>query len=304
VRRAASLAAAFLVVAAPAAHAAFPGRNGRIAFQRIDRHASHLFTLNLAGGIPRPFAPRVDDGREPAWSPAGTMLAFQRARTGTLALARSDGTRVRALTVGQGVDTTPAWSPDARFIAFASDRNRLGGQADLWMIDRLRRVPRPFLTTPTGELSPAWSPDGRWIAFASARDGDAEIYKVRPTGGLPIRLTKNDDTEDEPAWSPDGRRIAFVSDRSGQPEIYTMRADGSRVRRLTRNPLSDQDPAWSPDGRFIVFARGPNQLLPNPPSGHFHLWVMDADGSGRHQITWLTGFDDVQPDWQPLKSAR
>jgi TolB protein len=228
------------------------------------------------------------------------MLAFERARTGTLALARSDGTHVRALTVGQGVDTTPSWSPDGRFIAFASDRNRFGGQADLWMIDRLRHVPRPFLTTPTGELSPAWSPDGRWIAFASDRDGDAEIYKVRPTGGLAIRLTKNDDTEDEPAWSPDGRRIAFVSDRSGQPEIYTMRADGSHVRRLTRNPLSDQDPAWSPDGRFIVFARGPNPLLPDPPPGHFHLWVMRADGGGERQITWLKGVDDVQPDWQPL----
>ena len=63
------------------------------------------------------------------------------------------------------------------------------------------------------EVSPDWSPDGDRLAFASDRDGDFEVYTMKPDGSRVRQLTANTASEDEPSWSPDGRTIAFTSDR-------------------------------------------------------------------------------------------
>jgi WD40 repeat protein len=84
-------------------------------------------------------------------------------------------------------------------------------------------------------------------------------------------------------------RIAFVSTRDGNSEIYTMNADGTAVTRLTSDPRQEHDPAWSPDGRRIAFTRAGNF--------GFELWIMNADGSGQHQIAPPQSFSD--PSWSP-----
>ncbi len=49
---------------------------------------------------------------------------------------------------------------------------------------------------------PSWSPDGQWIAFHSNRDGDFEIFIMRPNGSDLRQITDNDIGDLEPAWSP------------------------------------------------------------------------------------------------------
>jgi Tol biopolymer transport system component len=49
---------------------------------------------------------------------------------------------------------------------------------------------------------PTWSPDGQWIAFHSERDGDFDIYIMRPNGSDLRRLTDNDDSDMQPSWLP------------------------------------------------------------------------------------------------------
>jgi len=138
--------------------------------------------------------------------------------------------------------------------------------------------------------APAWSPDGRTIVFVSWRDGNGEVYAMDADGSAPRNLTKNPAKDVRPAWSPDGRRIAFVSGRDGNSEIYTMNADGSGKRNLTRDRARDLFPTWSPDGRRIAFLRG--RLYSNNPGGlgvhrfyGYHLYVMNADGSGLRRLT-------------------
>ena len=104
------------------------------------------------------------------------------------------------------------------------------------------------------------------IVFASKRDGDFEIYSMRPDGSELRQLTRNEahgrfEADDaEPAWSPDGRRIVFTSSRDhpgdGQEswELYVMNADGSEQRRLTDNGGADLSPAWTSDGRLVYLA--------------------------------------------------
>jgi Tol biopolymer transport system component len=137
--------------------------------------------------------------------------------------------------------------------------------------------------------APAWSPDGRTIVFVSWRDGNGEVYAMDADSSGPRNLTQHPATDVRPAWSPDGRSIAFVSQRDGHSEVYVMNADGSGRRNLTRDRASDDYPTWSPDGRRIAFLRGVRSYIV-PGLGvrrfySYHLYVMNADGSGLRRLT-------------------
>ena len=107
-----------------------------------------------------------------------------------------------------------------------------------------------------------------------------------------------------PAWSPDGRTIVFVSWRDGNGEVYAMDANGSGPRNLTQNPANDVRPAWSPDGRSIAFvsSRSPSsRCKPGPDCWRdltpeqSEIYVMNADGSRKRNLTRDRASDDFQP---------
>jgi TolB protein len=194
---------------------------------------------------------------------------------------RPDGSGVRRLTAHRGEDVSPAWAPDGRRIAFAS--NRSGEfeihvmRADGTGVRRLTRLARRGY----GSYSPAWSPDGRTIVFSSAgpTPENPELYSVRADGTGLKRLTRTKGDAETlgddgmPAYSPDGRTIAFTSNRTGNGELWTMRPDGSGQRRLAG--LRDRDdwaPRYSPDGKLIVY-----ESLREAASD---VWVVGADGTG------------------------
>jgi Tol biopolymer transport system component len=58
------------------------------------------------------------------------------------------------------------------------------------------------LTNGGDNLGSGWSPDGEWIAFTSFRDGNNEIYIVRPNGNRETRLTNSAISDWQPRWGP------------------------------------------------------------------------------------------------------
>ena len=89
-------------------------------------------------------------------------------------------------------------------------------------------------------------------------------------------------------------RIVFDSNRDGDDEIFTMRSDGSRQRHLTRNDgVNDIEPALSPSGKRIAFGRVTQ-------AGNEDIWVMDADGSHKHRVTYDPRSEEY-PDWAKLR---
>jgi TolB protein len=172
----------------------------------------------------------------------------------------------------------PALSPNGRFLAFRGYYKPFSeGSYALSVLNlrngRFRRV------TQSVAGDPAWSPDGKWIAFDLG--GRGEIWKVRASGGNPIRLTQRlpkavgDAT---PAWSPDGRQIAFIRWVNQRGQIWVMRSNGHDARLLhSDSRFSDSAPAWSHDGSRITFVvRRGNRTT---------IRVMNADGSHVRDVT-------------------
>ena len=116
----------------------------------------------------------------------------------------SDGSGEQNLTRNPGSDVEPAWSPDGREIAFASDRD---DNDEIYVMNADGSGPRRLTENPAGDVCPTWSPDGRRIAFVSDRDGDREIYVMNADGSGHRNLTRNRHAEDTvPAWSPNRRK--------------------------------------------------------------------------------------------------
>jgi TolB protein len=218
---------------------------------------------------------------------ADTKLAFTRVAGNVkeIYVADYDGAGASAVTQNRSVNLSPAWSPDARSLAFTSFSK---GYPDLYRIFPFERRPEQVLAAFAGiNTSPAWSPDGQHVALTLSKDGNPEIYLLTLATGAFRRLTRHPAIDTEPTWSPDGRQIAFVSDRSGGPRIYAMDLDGGNVRPLTESGHHTQ-PRWSPRGDVVAYTAR---------EGRFNIWAVNADGSNARRLT--EGGDNQSASWSP-----
>lgn len=97
---------------------------------------------------------------------------------------------------------------------------------------------------------------------------------------------------DEGTWmnldvSPDGRTIAF--DLLG--DIYTMPIAGGGATPIAEGMGWDMQPRWSPDGGKIAFT--------SDAGGGDNIWIMDADGSDKRQVTKESFRLLNNPTWSP-----
>jgi Tol biopolymer transport system component len=180
-----------------------------------------------------------------------------------------DGSDVKMVSTGQGRTTCSYFFPNGRRLLYSS--THLGSR---------ECPPRP-------DFSKGYV----WAIYPAF-----DIFTARPDGSDLRRLTDTPGYDAEATISRTGK-LVFTSMRDGDLDIYTMDANGKNVRRLTNELGYDGGPFWSYDGRQIVYrAHHPetekekadySSLLKNnlirPTT--LEIWVMNADGSNKRQIT-------------------
>lgn len=128
---------------------------------------------------------------------------------------------------------------------------------------------------------------------------DYEIYVANADGKNIKKLTNSPGYDAEATVSPNGKKIIFTSERDGDLELYSMDTNGKNVKRLTFEAGYDGGAFYSPDSKMIVY-RGSHPTDPKlierdkqylkehlvvPTT--FEIWVMNADGSNKRQVTKL-----------------
>jgi Tol biopolymer transport system component len=242
-----------------------------------------------------------------AWSPDGRHLVLS--MQGTLWRHPLGTDSAEQLTDGPGYDYQPDWSPDGRFVVYASYRD---DAVELRMLDLATRETWPVTENRAVNVEPRWSPDGRRIAFVSTvHNRRWHLHTIAIENGRPgavTRLTEDVDSrlpryyyskfdhELSPAWSPDGTELLFVSNRGhiwGSGGFWRMKAEpGAAARELRYEETTwKARPDWSPDGKRVVYSsylgRQWNQL-----------WVMTAEGGDPFPLTYGE-FDATAPRWSP-----
>jgi TolB protein len=181
----------------------------------------------------------------PAISPNGTEIAFCR-RTGSsnsnIFVSALDGSQLRNLTNSTANETSPAWSPSGRQIAYISGEKQ--GQVHIRDVDGSNQ--RRILKEGGDSDSVSWSPDGKWLAFhwKPSRSSNYDIFVADVAGGAIRQITSGNGSNESPTWAPDSRHLVFQSNRSGSWQIYTMLLDRTEVRQITTRG-NNTAPAWS-----------------------------------------------------------
>lgn len=297
-RTVATLVAVSVVLAfAATAEAAYPGRNGKIAFSSNQAGNYDIYSIDADGkGLTR-LTHDLQEEFEPKFSPDGSRILFVRLNpvgsTYNLWVMNADGTdqrfvvRMRIL-----VRASASWSPDGARVIYTHSPGfiSMGLSGTPWF---------GFVPIDNDTMDPAWSPDGGTIVFANSVTRDQELYSTPLAPGA-TRLTSTSDVfEANPAWSPDGRRIVYGDKRhlaADSTGLRIVNRDGTGVARVPGS-TGDGDPQWSPDGRRLVVSSW------DAAYQWTDLVTLNPDGSRRSAVAAIAG-NEIDPDWQPLPGPR
>jgi Tol biopolymer transport system component len=198
----------------------------------------------------------------------------------------ADGT-VRRITKppeGSEGDSTPAVSPGGNTLAFVRGTGPDG--ADIYLCDLAGGGLRRLTFDDRAIRGIAWTPDGQDVVYAANRADGWRVWRLPAYGGSPREIAIAGGQAHYPAIAPAGRRLAYTDSPSvsaiwraalGAPDA----APGSPQdeRPIIRSFGRETAPAYSPDGKRIADV--------SDQTGADEIWVSDADGGNRVQLTSL-----------------
>lgn len=258
------------------------------------KYFDFLFKVAFAAFFAIPVTTRAIDTRDtrmltqPAIS--GNHIAFVYAED--LWIANTDGSQPKRLTVDEGVESTPYFSPDGKWIAFSAQYD---GNTDVFLVPAEGGVPKRLTWHPAADQVRGFTPDGKLVLFASQRstftNRYAQLYTVPVTGGAETRLEIPNAYH--ASYSPDGKWMAYtpIPDLFKQWKHYRgggitnimlfSFADKSAVKiPQPEGGCNDTQPVWL--GGKIYFRSDRN--------GEFNLFSYDIASKEIKQLTSYTDF--------------
>ena len=244
-----------------------------------------LLALLLQAAAAAPQAPTIDQLVElrrvvsVGLSPDGSRVAYvvreanwdENAFETEIWLADAGGGEPRRLTNAKKSSDAPAFSPDAKRLAFASDR---GEKRQIYLIDPRGGEAEVLTDAEEGVQDFAWSKDAKRIAF-KAQDPKSEALKEREKKQGEYEVVGQD------------RRMV---------QLHVIDVATKKARRLTEGAFSVFGFDWSPDGSEIVFDHAPSQ---DPgDGGNADLSIVEVETGKLRPLVTQAG-PDTNPRFSP-----
>jgi tricorn protease len=229
-------------------------------------------------------------------SPDGNTIVF--AYQGDLFTVPAAGGEATLLTYHEAYDSKPVWSPDSKYIAFAS--RRYGGY-DIFLVPAEGGKAVRLTTHSGSEIPCSFSPDAKEILFGAIIQDDPmnvqfptgvfpELYKVSVEGGRPQRVLTT--TANNAVYSDDGKYILYYDSKGYEDhwrkhhtsavtrDIWLYNSETGKHRKLSQFEGEDMDPVFAPGDNEVYFL--------SEQSGSFNVWKQSlAENSKVSQISFF-----------------
>lgn len=245
------------------------------------RQAGHLISdaiYQALTGIPGDFSGRI------AYVLRNPTTPEQRY---TLQIADTDGEQPKTILTSRDPILSPAWTPDAKKIAYVSFETK---RPAIYVQD-LSTGQREKLASFRGlNGAPSFSPDGKMMLFTASIHGNPEIYQMNLETRQLQRMTNDSAIDTEARYAPDGKSFIFTSDRGGSAQIYTYNFANASSKRLTFRGAFNARGSLSADGKKIA-------LVHRPSGSNYKVAIQDIN-TGITNILTPTSLDE-SPSFSP-----
>lgn len=205
----------------------------------------------------------------------------------TLQIADTDGEQPKTILTSRDPILSPAWTPDAKKIAYVSFETK---RPAIYVQD-LATGQREKLASFRGlNGAPSFSPDGKSMLFTASMHGNPEIYQMNLETRQLKRMTNDSAIDTEARYAPDGKSFIFTSDRGGSPQIYRYDFNNESTKRLTFRGAFNARATLSADGKKLA-------LVHRPSGSNYKVAVQDIS-SGVTNILTPTSLDE-SPSFSP-----
>jgi TolB protein len=213
---------------------------------------------------------------EAYWNIEGDKIVFQSSQPiypdEQIFMMNADGSGKRLVSTGHGRCTCGYFHPNGDRIFFSSTHE-------------VNKGPQKPIDRSQGYV---WMVNPQYSLYSARLDG-SDVQPIIVRDGYVAEVTV----------APNGQFLTFTGGWEGDLQIYRANLDGSDIRRLTNEVGYDGGPFVSWCSRYIVYRRAAIQSdehlaeyrellsrdLVRP--GKLELWIMDADGSNKRQVTNL-----------------
>ena len=227
--------------------------------------------------------------RYPSISPDGNSILF--CYKGNIYKVASTGGTALALTTGEAYEYMPVWSPDGKWIAFASDKS---GNFDVYVMPAEGGKANRLTYHSANDVPSCFSPDSKEVYFSSARVDVStsfqcpnsrlpELYKVAVNGGRESMVLSI--PAEEMQCDAAGMRFLFIDKKGYEDQwrkhhtssvtrdIWMYDVKNNAYKQLSTFNGEDRNPQWSADEKEIYYL--------SEKSGTFNIWKMNADDASK-----------------------
>jgi serine/threonine protein kinase len=256
-----------------------------------------LGKVPVVGGTPKKLIADLKSGKPISLSPDSKQIVFVRegGTTSNLLVANEDGTDERALVSRSGQEWfsgQAAWSPDGKTIACFTGSYAGGAHLSLAVVQVEDGALREIGTAKWFRgYNLHWLPDGKGLLLTGQETNSSprQIWHVAYPSGEAKKLTTDLNDNYITSLTADAGTL-LVTQQKNASDVWVCPAVGEgKPNQVTFSKADGPVLVWTPDGRRIVFL--------SKASGDSQVWVMNADGSDRRQLT--SGPSDIRPAVSP-----